>query len=151
LSRYRFTTFVDAPLGLVFDLWTDMSRLHEWTEGVTKVTDITGPPGQAGSRYTVWFGRFTSRTEVLEADPPNSIRTRFGNRLLRGISSAKLEVEGVGTRLTLEFRVEGTTSRIVARIFATGTYKGSFRGELETFRRIAEREARAGRSEHSRL
>jgi hypothetical protein len=88
---------------------------------------------------------------VLEADPPNSIRTRFGNRLLRGISSAKLEAEAVGTRLTLEFRVEGTISRIAARIFATGTYKGSFRGELETFRRIAELEARAGRSEHPRL
>jgi hypothetical protein len=29
----------------------------------------------------------------------------------------------------------------VARIFATGSYRGSFRGELEAFRNLVEREA----------
>jgi len=93
------------------------------------------------SRYTVWFGRLASPTVVLDADPPGFIRTRFTNRLLRGQTLATFETEGSGTRLTQEFQVEGLIPRLAARIFATGSYKGSFRGELEAFRRIAEREA----------
>jgi hypothetical protein len=34
----------------------------------------------------------------------------------------------------------GLFSAIFARLFATGSYAGSFRGELEAFRRIVERE-----------
>lgn len=36
--------------------------------------------------------------------------------------------------------VGGVTKAIVARIFATGSYRGSFRGELKSFARLAERE-----------
>jgi uncharacterized protein YndB with AHSA1/START domain len=143
MARYRFTIHVDAPPAQVFDLWTNLERMHEWTEGVTKVTDVTGPVDQAGSRYTVWFGRMASRSEVLEADRPRLFRTRFGNRLLRGQAVATFEPESGGTRLTQEFETEGLIPAIAARIFATGSYKGSFRGELETFRKLAEREANA--------
>ena len=141
MTTYRFTTLVDAPQALVFDLWTDLDRLAEWTGGVTKVTDVTGSPRQTGARYTVWFGRFASPTEVLEADPPRFIKARFGSRLLRGTNSAVFEAEGDGTRLVQEFEVEGIIPRITARLFATGSYRGSFRGELEAFRRMAEHEA----------
>lgn len=149
MTTYRFTTVIGAPQDLVFDLWTDLDRLSEWTEGVTKVTDVNGSPRQAGARYTVWFGRFPSPTEVLEAVPPRFIKTRFGSRVLRGTNSAAFEGEGDRTRLVQEFEVEGITSRIMARLFATGSYKGSFRGELEAFRRLAEHEARTAASSGS--
>ena len=143
MSTYQFGLRIDAPPDLVFDLWTDLDRMGEWIGGVTKVTDVSGPPGEAGTTYTTWFGNVSSRTEVLEAERPKMIRTRFGSWLLRGESKATFEPEGDGTRLTQEYRVQGLIPRVMARIFATGSYRGSFRGELNDFARLAARDARA--------
>ena len=68
MARYTFTTLVAAPVEVVFDLWTNLDRMHEWVEGVTNVTDVTGPVDRAGTRYRVWFGRMSSPTEVVAAE-----------------------------------------------------------------------------------
>jgi uncharacterized protein YndB with AHSA1/START domain len=142
MARYQFTVDIAAPVEQVFDLWTNAERWHEWIGGVSKVTDVSGAPGQAGTRYTIWFGSMRSPSEILEAERPHRLRTRFGNRMLRGETYVAFEPTATGTRLTQEFRTEGLIPAISARIFALGSYKGSFRGELATFVRIAEREAR---------
>jgi hypothetical protein len=141
MSVYRFSLHVAASQDRVFDLWTDLDRMPEWVGGVTKVTDVTGPVDTAGTSYTVWFGGMRSTTEVIEAVRPRMLRTRFRNSLLRGESIASFEREGNGTRLTQEFRTEGLIPAIAARVFATGSYRGSFRGELNAFARLAERDA----------
>ena len=141
MSVYRFSRHVAAPPEEVFDLWTNLDRMVEWIGGVTRITDVSGPPDRAGTRYTVWFGRMRSPTEILEAERPRTIRTAFGNRMLRGETRVTFEREGGGTRLTQEFRTEGLIPAISARVFATGSWKGSFRGELNEFAAIAEREA----------
>jgi uncharacterized protein YndB with AHSA1/START domain len=143
MADYRFTVDIAAPIEGVFDLWTDVDRWHEWIGGVSKVTDVTGPPGATGTRYTIWFGSMASPSEILEGERPRRIRTRFGNRLLRGETLVTFEPTPAGTRLTQEFRTQGAIPAIAARIFSIGSYKGSFRGELNEFARIAEREARA--------
>jgi len=140
LAEYTFTIHIGASPERVFELWTDLDRMHEWVGGVTRVTDVSGPARQRGWSYTVWFGRMRSPTEVLDAEPARHIRTRFGNRLLRGETDVRFEPDGGGTRLIQSFRTEGLIPAIMARIFATGSYKGSFRGELSEFARIAERE-----------
>ena len=144
MSVYRFTIHIAAPPEHVFDLWTNLDRFPEWIGGVTKVTDATGPPDRAGTRYTVHFGRMRSPTEILEAERPRIVRTRFGSWLLRGQTKVTFEPEGTGTLLTQEFRIRGVISAIAARIFATGSYRGSFRGELKAFAKLAEREASTG-------
>jgi len=146
MGSYRFTVHVAAPTDLVFDLWTDLDRMKKWVGGVTKVTDVSGPLDRAGTRYTVWFGSMPSPTEVLEVDRPRMIRTRFGNRVLRGGSLATFEPDGAETRLTQEYQTEGLIPAVMARIFATGSWRGSFRGELKAFARLAEREAGTARS-----
>jgi hypothetical protein len=83
-----------------------------------------------------------SPTEVLEVTRPNRFRTRFGSWLLAGESAATFEPEGTGTRLSQTFRTQGFIPAIMGRIFATGSWSGSFRGELEHFGRIAEADAR---------
>ena len=143
MGNYRFTIQIDAPPEQVFALWIDLERAPEWIGGLTKITDLTGPLDQPGARYTAWFGRMRSPTEVLEVDRPRFIRSRFGNALLRGETSASFEPAGAGTRLTQTFRTQGIIPAIAARIFATGSYKGSFRGELAEFGRIAEQDARS--------
>jgi len=62
VARYTFTTDVQAPLEVVFDLWTNLDRMAEWVGGVKEVTDVTGPIDAVGTRYTVCFGRMRSFT-----------------------------------------------------------------------------------------
>ena len=143
MGAYRFSVHVAAPPERVFALWTDLDRMPEWVGGVTKINDVSGPIDRAGTRYTVWFGGMRSNTEVLEADPPRVFRTHFGNWLLRGENAATFELEGDGTRITQEMRTEGWIAAVAARIFATGSYRGSFKGELEAFAKLAEHETAA--------
>jgi len=142
MGVHRLSIIIDAPADAVFALWIDLDRMSEWVGGVTGVADVTGPVDQAGTTYTVLFGRMRSPTTVLEADRPRHLRTRFGNPILKGESDVTFEPNGAGTLLTQEFRTRGLVSSIAARLFATGSYRGSFRGELEAFRQIVEREAR---------
>jgi uncharacterized protein YndB with AHSA1/START domain len=145
MASYTFTVHIDAPRDLVFDLWTNLERAPEWVGGLTHFSDVTGPVQQRGTRYAAHFGRMASPTEVLEADRPHVFATNFGSRLLAGENHATFESEDGGTRLTQIFVVRGLIPRIAARIFATGAYRGSFRGELDEFVKIAEADARAGR------
>jgi hypothetical protein len=62
--------------------------------------------------------------------------------LLRGRSSATFEADGDGTCVTQEFETVGLISALSSWAFSRGSYEGSFRGELEKFARLAEREAR---------
>ena len=140
MGRHTFTTHIAAPIEVVFDLWTNLPRMKEWVGGVTRVSEPTGPMDQVGTRYSVFFGGMESRTEVIDAERPKRFATRFGNRILRGTNVTRFEPDGGGTRLTQTFRTEGVVAGLMGRIFALGSYKGSFRGELEEFRRIAEAE-----------
>jgi uncharacterized protein YndB with AHSA1/START domain len=140
VGTFRFEARIAAPPEAVFDLWTNLDRMKEWVGGVTKVTDVSGPVDRAGTTYTTWFGSMASRAEVVEADRPRLFHTRFASRILRGEARTTLEPDGAGTRLTEEFTTNGLLSSLFARIFATGSYKGSFRGELNEFARLAERQ-----------
>ena len=81
---------------------------------------------------------------VMAATP--AATTRFGNRILRGTNVTRFEPDGDGTRLTQTFETDGFVAGLMGRIFALGSYTGSFRGELEAFRQIAERESERTRS-----
>ena len=144
MGHHTFSIHVDAPPAHVFALWTDLQRMGEWVGGVTAVTDVSGPVDQVGSTYVVHFGPVKSPTGVLEADPPHRFATRFGSWILRGKSSATFEPDGNGTRVTQAFDTVGRISAISSWLFSRGSYEGSFRGELQHFGRIAERDWREG-------
>ncbi len=143
MAEYRFSVHVAAPPEQVFDLWVDLDRAPEWIGGLTSITDRVGEPGTTGARYVSHFGPMRSPTEVLSAERPHHVRTKFGSWLLRGENEATFTPEGDGTRIDQTFRTKGIISAISARVFAAGSYKGSFQGELEHFGRIAEAEAAA--------
>ena len=140
VAHYTISTHVAAPPEHVFALWTSLDRMGEWVGGVTGVTDVSGPVDRAGTTYIVHFGPMKSPTEILEVDPPRRFVTRFGNWVLRGRSSATFEPDGDGTRVIQEFETIGRISAISSWVFSRGSYEGSFRGELEKFGRIAERD-----------
>jgi uncharacterized protein YndB with AHSA1/START domain len=140
MAGYTFTLHVAAPPDEVFALWTDLERMREWVGGVTGVSDISGPIDRVGTTYVVHFGRMRSPTEILEVERPRRFSTRFGNLVLRGQSSATFEADGDGTLVTQRFQTIGRISAVSAWLFSRGSYEGSFRGELQAFGRIAERE-----------
>lgn len=140
MSTHTYSQHVEAPPAVVFDLWTDLERQKEWVGGVTGVVDVTGPVDAAGTTYTVMFGKTRSPTRVLEAERPRRFVVHFGNWILRGRNSTTFEPESGGTRMTVQLDTEGIVAAIMARIFSLGSWKGSFRGELAHFARIAEAE-----------
>jgi uncharacterized protein YndB with AHSA1/START domain len=144
MATYRFTVEAKAPPEVVFGLWTNLDRMPEWVGGVTRVTDVTGPTDQVGTRDTVWFGRMKSPTEVVDVERPRHFRSRFGNWLLRGETDTTFEGVDGGTRITEEFRTIGLIPAIAAWVFSRGAYRGSFEGELRAFAKLAEREATSG-------
>ena len=145
MATYRFSVEIRAPREQVFARWIDLDRMPDWVGGMKDVIDLSGPVDQVGTTYTTRFGSWaTSPTTVIAAERPSHFATRFGNTYLRGENEARFEDSNGKTRLTQEFRVNGLLPRIVARIFATGSYKGSFRGELNHFKEICEREAAEG-------
>ena len=146
VAHYTISTRVAAPIDDVFALWTDVQRMGEWVGGVTRVTDISGPIDRAGTTYVVRFGPVRSPTEVIDVERPRRFATRFGSWVLRGTSSATFEPDGDGTRIVQAFQTVGRVSAISAWIFSRGSYEGSFRGELEKFARLAEREAATRRA-----
>lgn len=144
MADHRLTIDIGATPEEVFARWMDLDRMIEWVGGVTGVTDVTGPIDVAGTRYTVRFGPIKSPTEILEVERPHHVRTRFGNLILKGESDVRFEPTPDGTRLTQVFRTRGVISALTGRLFAAGSYEGSFKGELEKFRGIVEREVGAG-------
>jgi hypothetical protein len=107
---------------------------------MSKVTDVTGPLDRPGSTYVMWFSGRATPITVEEVEPPGRIRSRLGAGLFRGMTEARFEPEGDGTLLTQWFEPEGFWPTIAAWIFSKGSWPGSFRGELNTFTRIVERE-----------
>jgi uncharacterized protein YndB with AHSA1/START domain len=146
MAEYRFSLNVAAPPEQVFDLWVDLDRAHEWIRGLTSITDRVGDPGTTGATYVTRFGPVRSPTTVISAERARHIVTKFGNWYLRGENEATFTPEGDGTRLEQTFRTVGIIPAITARIFASGSYQGSFKGELEHFARLAEAQAAEAKS-----
>jgi hypothetical protein len=158
MSRYRFVGHAHLSPPEALFLWADLDRVIEWMEGVTRVSDAMGRPdlpdfalpGHStplvtgpGSRYTLWFGRRSVRHQVLYQEEPRvaaAHRTRLEGSFRRGETLVTFEPETDGCRITLAVRADGLLPRIVARILATGSYRGSYRSQLSSFARLADRE-----------
>ncbi len=158
MATYRFSAHANLlPVEALF-LWADLDRVTEWMEGVTRVSDVAGRPDRPDftlpgrrlplvispeSRYTLWFGRRPVRVEVLWLADPRSTsayRTRLDGSFRRGEILVTFEPEDGGSTVILEVRTDGLLPGIAGRLLAIGSYRGSFRGQLRSFARLAERD-----------
>jgi hypothetical protein len=140
MGVHRYSARTAASPERAFDLWINLDRMHAWVGRVTKITDVSGPLTTAGTTYVTWFGGMRSPTTVLEVERPRLYRSRFGNRILKGENATTFEADGAGTIIREEFQTEGIVAAIFGRIFASGSYRGSFQGELNKFAELAARE-----------
>ena len=162
MRTHRFTVHANlAPVDALF-LWADLDRVTEWMEGVTRVSDIIGRPDRPGftlpgrrsplvlvpgSRYVLWYRLGPARLEVLpleDAQAPLGHRTHVSGRFRRGEVRVEFEAEDGGSRVTMSVRTESLLPSIAGRLLTAGFYRGSFRSQLRSFARVAERE-RLGR------
>ena len=158
MTTYRFGSHAHLPPTEALFLWADLDRVTEWMEGVTRVSDAVGRPDlpdfalpghstplvtAPGSRYTLWFGRRPVRYQVVAQEEPRADtahRTRLDGSFRRGETLVTFEPEGDGCRITLVVHADGLLPRIVARLLALGSYRGSYRSQLSSFGRLADRE-----------
>lgn len=115
MGHHRFSGHVNASREQVFDLWVNPDRIKEWIVSLTRITDVTGPTDEAGTRYTAWFGRSKSPTKVLDADRPRLIRTPFRQWSAGRHDPDDLRREDGGTLLTEAFSTEGFIPGIAGR------------------------------------
>lgn len=141
MAEFTLTRDIAAPPECVFDLWVNLERMSEWSG--ERVTDLVGVAGETGTHCFVGYGRWRAPVEVIDGRRP----TTYAFRVSWGPVTAEFRAEFAaipgGTRLTQILRTRGPLAWIWARILATGSYAGSFRGEMATFARIAERECEA--------
>ena len=162
MATHRFSVHANlAPVDALF-LWADLDRVTEWMAGVRRVTDVAGRedrpdftlPGRRnplvlvpGSRYVLWYRLGPARHEVLlrhDAAAALGHRSRVDGRFRRGEIHAVFGADDGGSRVTLEVRPDGLMPSIVGLLLSIGWHRGSFRGQLGAFARLAERE-RLGR------
>jgi uncharacterized protein YndB with AHSA1/START domain len=140
LTRFAFAVDIDAPREHVFDLWADLDRLTDWTDGLTRVADATGPSDQAGTKYRLFFGGLDQRVEVLAAERPYYYRTKasFGTSKIETAVTFE-DIDGT-TRMREAIHARGFRTRLWASLLSRGTFRGSFRRELERFAQAVERD-----------
>lgn len=143
MAAHSFSVEIAAPPGTVYDLWMSPDRWPEWAEGMTRVSDLDGAPGQPGARWTVWFGRTSATVAVVVGERPRRFTWRVRLGPLSAEFDATFDPSGSGTRMTETVRTRGVLGWLWNRVLSTGSRRGSFRGELQTFARICEREAAA--------
>ena len=128
----------------MFALWTNLDEIGEWISSVTKVTDVSGPIDTVGTTDVVHFGPVKSPTEILEVERLRRFATEFGE--LGAARSIERNIRARRRRGPHHAGIRARRSHLGGSpswIFSRGSYEGSFRGELEKFARIAEREAPA--------
>jgi uncharacterized protein YndB with AHSA1/START domain len=148
VGTHSWTVWIDAPADTIFDIYSDIERFPEWEVGVREVKDVTGPGDQPGTIYSVRYGPFASRSEVVEVERPRRlVTTTAGVFGLRARSTSELAPEAGGTRLTISFET-WWPSRLLGRLLEKAMLNPStLRRELANLKALAEREARSGRPE----
>jgi hypothetical protein len=140
MAKYALTIDIAAPRDFLFDLWTDPERMADWTQGLTRVTDVTGVIGETGSRFRAWYGTLDEKIEVVASERPFYVRRRSTFGGIKVETAMALEATDGGTRVRQSWTARGIKSRVWARLLAIGTYRWSFRAELNRFAQVAARE-----------
>lgn len=64
---------IDAPAAVVWDVFVETERWHEWTASITRITPLDGPAIEVGNRFEIKQPRFPTLVwRVTEVDPGRS-------------------------------------------------------------------------------
>jgi len=141
-----FTFAIETPIARppaeVFDVVTDLGRLHEWQPMIVEVQQLDSGPLRTGTRLREIRevrGRRLEQTVEVAAHEPGR---RFGLRVLEGPlpvdGELRFEPDGAGTRLHLAAtgRPHGA-QRLLSPLLRAGL-KREFRKQYAALREVVE-------------
>jgi uncharacterized membrane protein len=95
----------------VFAYVTDVSRHHEWQEGVVSAAVETEGPAQVGSRVVhrrrIGLGTVATTSEITALEAPRLIAFRGVDGPIRAEGTQRIEPVGEGSRVSLEMEMRG--------------------------------------------
>jgi Polyketide cyclase / dehydrase and lipid transport len=144
VAKLSESIVVGASLAEVWDHYFEPTGWPAWVDGFQAVESGAGYPEEGGT--LVWrstpAGRGKVTETVLAHEPRRLHRIAFADPESAGELQTRFEVEGEGTRVTLELDYGlsggGVLSRITERLFVRGQMRGSLQRSLLRFRLEAE-------------
>jgi uncharacterized protein YndB with AHSA1/START domain len=133
---------IDAPVERVFDLYTDPGRFPQWQRGLERVTRVTGPLDQPGSRYTLRAGpKMEMQAEVIDVIPGERHRQRSTGMRTEMVYDVAFAPTAGGTLVTFEVEVAsryGPATGLLSRL-NRGNAGREIARELENLKAFVER------------
>ena len=144
MAKLTESALVEASLAETWDLYFEPQMWPAWVDGFHAVQSSDGYPEDGGT--LVWrstpAGRGTVKELVLEHQPRRRHRIEYSDPESSGELLTKFEVEGEGTRVTLEleYRLPGSGpfSWLTERVFVRAQVARSLQRTLAAFAREAQ-------------
>jgi hypothetical protein len=138
------SVLVGASLADAWGYYFEPSGWPAWVDGFGSVESADGYPETGGT--LVWrstpAGRGTVRERVVAHEPRTLHRISFADPESSGELTTRFEVEGEGTRVTLELEYSlantGVFAWLTDRLFVRGQFRQSLRRTLARYRLEAE-------------
>jgi uncharacterized protein YndB with AHSA1/START domain len=109
---------IDAPATIVWEVFTDTERWHEWTESIRSIRPLDGPSIEVGHRFEIAQPRFPKLVWVVTAVEPGRSWT-WEQRSPGGVTSATHEVVATAESTTTVRQVidqRGPVGALVGRL-----------------------------------
>jgi uncharacterized membrane protein len=126
---------VDAPIALVWQLWSDLEQMPRWMKWIDSVTVLEDDPdlsrwklATGGWEFT-WLSRITQliNQQIIQWESvdglPNRGAVRFYDRQGKSI-----------VRLTIAYSVPGWLGRLMDNLFLGRVVESTIQADLERFR-----------------
>jgi uncharacterized membrane protein len=139
------TAHYDAPIERVFELATDYARYPEWSAQYEEVTEISGPPDAAGTRFhgviRLLGRKMEGWGEVTEVDAPRYLRIAGQGSGGTTTTVYRFTPVGSGTDAELELDYElpaGFFGKVADKLFVERSIERALRHSLENFKAFVE-------------
>lgn len=108
---------IDAPAAVVWEVFTDVERWHEWTASITGITPLDGPGIEIGKRFEIKQPRFPKLVWTVTEVTPGAAWT-WVQRSPGGTTSATHELVARGDATTVRQRIDqrGPVGSLVGRL-----------------------------------
>jgi uncharacterized membrane protein len=147
MAKLSESTLVRASLADTWELYFDPAGWPAWVDGFGSVQSVDGYPEDGGT--LVWqsnpAGRGTVTERVVEHQPRRRHKIEFSDPESSGELLTKFEIEGDGTRVTVELDYSlpggGPFTWLTDRLFVRAQVLRSLQRTLAAFAREAEERA----------
>ena len=108
---------IDAPPGIVWEVWSDIARWHEWTASITSIDPLGPGPLAVGLRARVRQPKFPPAVWEVTAIEPGWLFTWVSSSPgARVTGTHRIESHAGGSRATMTIAFAGPVARVVGWI-----------------------------------